>query len=51
MGQDNQRRPQCSEIHTSLDEIIDTLKKLKDHHQDIVRQDIVTVTVRHLQEF
>ena len=38
------------EIHTSLDEIIDTLKKLKEadpagfHHQDIVKQDIVTVT-------
>ena len=34
------------EIHTSLDEIIDTLKKLKDavpadfHHQDIVKQDM-----------
>ena len=39
------------EIHTSLDEIIDTLKKLKDavpadfHHQDVVKQDIVTLTI------
>ena len=39
------------EIHTSLDEIIDTLKKLKDavhadfHHQDIVKQDTVSVTI------
>ena len=39
------------EFHTSLDEIIDTLKKLKSavpaglHHQDIVKQDIVTVTI------
>ena len=34
------------EIHTSLDEMIDTLEKLKDavpadfHHQDVVKQDI-----------
>ena len=40
------------EIHTSLDEIIDTLKKLRDavpadfHHQDSVKQDIVTVTIK-----
>ena len=39
------------EIHTCLDEINDTLKKLKDadpadfHHQDILKQDIVTVTI------
>ena len=39
------------EIHTSLDEIIGTLKKLKDadpadpHHQDLVKQDTVTVTI------
>ena len=39
------------EILTSFDEIIDTLKKLKDahpagfHHQDIVKQDLVTVTI------
>ena len=39
------------EIHTSLEEIVDTLKKVKDadpagfHHQDIVKQDIVTVTI------
>ena len=39
-----------TEFHTRLDEIIDTLKKLKSavladvHHQDIVKQDIVTVT-------
>ena len=39
------------EIRTSFDEIIDTLKKFKDadpsdsHHQDIVKQDIVTVTI------
>ena len=39
------------EIHTSLDEIIDTLKKLKDavpadfRHEDIVKQDSVTVTI------
>ena len=38
------------EIHTSLDEITDTLKKLKDadpadfHNQDSAKQDIVTVT-------
>ena len=37
------------EIQKSFDEIIDTLKKLKDadpadtHHQDIVKQDMVTV--------
>ena len=40
------------EIHTSLDDIISTLRKLKDadpadfHSQDIVKQDIVTVTIR-----
>ena len=40
-----------NEIYTSLDEIVGTLKKLKDadpaasHQQDIVKQDIVTVTV------
>ena len=39
------------EIHTCLDEIIATLKKSKDadpadfHHQDMVKQDIVTVTL------
>ena len=39
------------EIHSSLDEIIETLKKLKDavpadfHRQDVVKQDIVTVTI------
>ena len=39
------------EIHTSVDEITDTLKMLKDavpadfHHQDIVKQDIVSVTI------
>ena len=39
------------EIHTCLDEITDTLKMLKDavpadfHHQDIVKQDIVSVTI------
>ena len=39
------------EIHTSLDEIIGTLKKLKDadpadsRHQDTVKQDIVTLTI------
>ena len=38
------------EIHISVDEIIDTLKKLtvadpaEFHHQDIVKQDSVTVT-------
>ena len=38
---------------TGLDEIIDTLKKLKDvvpadfHHQGIVKQDIVTVTIEN----
>ena len=36
---------------TELDKIIDTLKKLKDadpadsHHQDMVKQDIVTVSI------
>ena len=40
-----------TEIHTCLDEIIDTPKKLKDavpadvDHQDTVRQDIVIVTI------
>ena len=39
------------ETHTSLDEIVGTLKKLKDadpadsHHQDIVKQDFVAVTI------
>ena len=39
------------EIHTCLDEIIATLKKSKDadsadfHHQDMVKQDTVTVTL------
>ena len=39
------------EIHTSLDDIIGTLRKLKDadpadfHYQVIVKQDIVTVTI------
>ena len=39
------------EIHTSLDEITDTLQKLKDadpagfHYQDILKQDIVAVTI------
>ena len=37
------------EVHMSLDEIIDTLKKVKSadpadcHHQDIVKQDIATL--------
>ena len=41
----------CWKFTQSLDEIIDTLKKLKDavpadfHHQDTVKQDIVTVTI------
>ena len=40
------------EIHTGLDEIIGTLKKLKGadpadfHHQDTVKQDSVTVTIK-----
>ena len=33
------------EIHTSLDEIIGTLKKLKDADPAIVKQDIVTATI------
>ena len=39
------------DIHTSLDDINDTLKKFKDadpadfHHQDIVKQDVVAVTI------
>ena len=39
------------EIHTRFDDIIGTLRKLKDadpadfHYQDIVKQDIVTVTI------